>query len=93
MFADLVTMYAEALEYPEEVFTADTDLEGELGVDSVKQTELLARVSDRYALPESDAGFRVADYPTLGAIAQLVVQHGGSDRTDGRGEQFLGRAA
>ncbi|MGB3685459.1 MAG: acyltransferase domain-containing protein, partial [Ornithinimicrobium sp.] len=42
VFARVVQVYAEALEYPPEVLEADTDLESELGVDSVKQTELLA---------------------------------------------------
>ncbi|NHC15752.1 hypothetical protein G9H71_18375, partial [Motilibacter sp. E257] len=62
----LVSMYAAALEYPPEVFTPDTELEAELGVDSVKQTELLARVGDTYALPPLPAGFRIADHGTLG---------------------------
>ena len=69
----LIGMYAEALEYPVEVFTAQTPLEGELGVDSVKQTELLARVSDLYALPLQDTTFRLSDYPTLGHVRDLVM--------------------
>jgi len=75
----LIEMYAEALEYPVEVFAADTELEAELGVDSVKQTELLARVSDRYSLPPQDARFRLSDYPTLGHVRDLVVAHAGTD--------------
>jgi acyl transferase domain-containing protein len=75
----LIEMYAEALEYPMEVFAADTELEAELGVDSVKQTELLARVSDRYSLPPQDAQFRLSDYPTLGHVRDLVVAHAGAD--------------
>ncbi|MGY2063300.1 hypothetical protein ACW9HQ_51120, partial [Nocardia gipuzkoensis] len=37
LFQQLVVLYADALEYPPEVFDEDTDLEAELGVDSVKQ--------------------------------------------------------
>jgi len=69
---ELIGIYAEALEYPREVFEEDTDLEAELGVDSVKQTELLARVSDRYGLPPRPPEFRMAQYNTLGRIADLV---------------------
>ncbi|MDO5696344.1 MAG: acyltransferase domain-containing protein [Dermatophilus congolensis] len=79
VLGELIEMYAQALEYPAEVFTATTHLEGELGVDSVKQTELLARVAQRYNLPDGDddgAGIRVADYPTLGDITTLVTTHG-----------------
>ena len=77
VLGELIEMYAQALEYPVEVFTATTHLEGELGVDSVKQTELLARVAERYSLPDADeGGIRVADYPTLGDITALVTAHG-----------------
>ncbi|HWI62704.1 MAG TPA: acyltransferase domain-containing protein [Symbiobacteriaceae bacterium] len=72
LFAELVDLYATALEYPREVFTEDVALEAELGVDSVKQTELMARVSDHYNLPPHPADFRLSNYPTLGAIATFV---------------------
>jgi len=73
VLGQLVEMYAEALEYPTEVFAEDTDLEGELGVDSVKQMELLTRVSSRYGLPERPPQFRASGVNTLGRIADLVV--------------------
>jgi acyl transferase domain-containing protein/acyl carrier protein len=76
----LVGMYAEALEYPVEVFAEDTDLEAELGVDSVKQTELLSRVSERYGLPARSPEFRLSGHNTLGKIADLVVTSGGGGR-------------
>ncbi|MFH9672312.1 acyltransferase domain-containing protein [Streptomyces sp. NPDC017405] len=66
------TTYAEALEYPEEVFTEDVLLEAELGVDSVKQVELLARVTKHYGLPPREAGFRLASYDTFGKVVSLV---------------------
>jgi acyl carrier protein len=73
-------MYAQALEYPEEVFAQDTDLEAELGVDSVKQTELLARVSAHYELPAPDESFRLSHYGTLARIADLVCAGPATDR-------------
>jgi acyl transferase domain-containing protein len=73
LFQQLVSLYAEALEYPEEVFTEDVALEAELGVDSVKQTELMARVSDQYNLPPRQADFRLSDYPTMGQITDFVA--------------------
>ncbi|PWK13931.1 acyltransferase domain-containing protein [Tumebacillus permanentifrigoris] len=72
LFGQLVSLYAEALEYPEEVFTEDVALEAELGVDSVKQTELMARVSEQYNLPPRQADFRLSDYPTMGQITDFV---------------------
>lgn len=75
VLAELAEIYATALEYPQEVFTADVALEAELGVDSVKQTELMARVSDKYNLPPQPADFRLSNYPTLGHIAAFVCEH------------------
>ncbi|WP_199918007.1 acyl carrier protein, partial [Streptomyces virginiae] len=71
--AALKALYAQALEYPEEVFSPDVELEADLGVDSLKQTELLARVADEYGLPETLDGFRVTDHGTLAQIADLVI--------------------
>jgi acyl carrier protein len=68
----IVAMYAAALEYPEEVFTPDVELESELGVDSVKQTELLGRLSEEYALPARPADFRLANYNTLRKVTDFV---------------------
>ena len=57
---------------PEEVFTPDVELESELGVDSVKQTELLGRLSEEYGLPPRPADFRLANYNTLRKVTDFV---------------------
>jgi acyl transferase domain-containing protein/acyl carrier protein len=72
LFAELVSLYASALEYPEEVFTEDVALEAELGVDSVKQAELIARVAERYDMPPRPEDFRLGDYDTLGKVTDFV---------------------
>jgi acyl transferase domain-containing protein len=72
LFAELADMYAAALEYPQEVFTEDVELEGELGIDSVKQTELLARIGEQYELPPRSPDFRLGDYNTMGKIVDFV---------------------
>ena len=76
--------YATALEYPVEVFTEDVELEAGLGVDSVKQTELLSRAAYRYQPPARPADFRRSHYSTMGKVADScsapsppgrIVQH------------------
>ncbi|MER6615799.1 acyltransferase domain-containing protein [Streptomyces xantholiticus] len=74
VFATVRTLYAEALEYPEEVFTPEALLEAELGVDSVKQVELLSRASTHYGLPARSTDFRLGDYETLDKIAALIEE-------------------
>ena len=72
LFRDLAQIYANALEYPAEVFTEQVELEAELGIDSVKQTELLARVAEQYHLPERPADFRLSDYRNMAQITDFV---------------------
>ncbi|MEE1928886.1 acyl carrier protein [Streptomyces sp. TRM 70351] len=52
----LKAMYAEVLEYPSEMVTADIDLEAELGADSLQHQLVLARAAEHWGLrlpPES----------------------------------------
>jgi acyl carrier protein len=72
LFTELQGMYAEALEYPAEVFTEDVALEAELGVDSVKQTELFARTVERYELPQPSEAIQLAQFDTMGKVVDLV---------------------
>lgn len=69
---ELRRLYADALEYPEEVFTDDVLLEADLGIDSVKQVELFSQVSERYGLPPRPEGFRLSDYSTMGKVIDYV---------------------
>jgi acyl transferase domain-containing protein len=71
---EIIALFAEAMEYPPEVFSEDVDLEGELGIDSVKQMELLSKLAMRYQLPARPEAFRVSDYGTLRKITDFVHQ-------------------
>ncbi|ATF33727.1 acyl transferase [Burkholderia thailandensis] len=77
LFAELVAIYAEAMEYPVEVFTETVELEAELGIDSVKQTEIIQRISARYGLPPLPANFRAGDFKAMGQIVDFVYEHQG----------------
>ena len=68
----IVAMFAEAMEYPPEVFTEDVALEAELGIDSVKQMELLSKLETRYQLPSRPETFRLSDYDTLRKVTDFV---------------------
>ncbi|ACV80180.1 acyltransferase domain-containing protein [Nakamurella multipartita] len=73
VIARLRAAYAAALDYPESVFTDEADLEADLGVDSVKQTELLARMSDEFGVLVALADIGLAELATLGRIADAIV--------------------
>ncbi|MFJ8129404.1 acyltransferase domain-containing protein [Streptomyces hydrogenans] len=69
----LRSLYATALGYPPEVLTEDADLEADLGVDSIKQTELFARAAARYGRVLPAEGSRLTSYTTLDALAGLLA--------------------
>ncbi|WP_416971705.1 acyltransferase domain-containing protein [Streptomyces sp. 4F14] len=74
LLKELRQLYADGLEYPLEVLTADADLEADLAVDSIKQVELFARALDRYGLPQPEARLRITTYTTLERVAALLAE-------------------
>ncbi|ANN15975.1 hypothetical protein SD37_10195 [Amycolatopsis orientalis] len=69
----LQELYAEALEYPVEVLTEDAALEADLGVDSMRQTELLTKARMLFDLPAPAPGFRSTDLDTLAKVTDYVT--------------------
>jgi acyl transferase domain-containing protein len=65
-------IYAETLEYPIEVLTDDALLEAELGVDSVKQVEILTRVYQQLGLTAAPAGAAPGQYDTIGKVVATL---------------------
>ncbi|MFB6351956.1 MAG: beta-ketoacyl synthase N-terminal-like domain-containing protein, partial [Bradymonadaceae bacterium] len=70
----------------------DFELEADLGVDTVKQAEILADVRDKWGLAK-DEDFRFSEYPTLERLADYVeerfdegafAEDGGQTAEDGR---------
>jgi malonyl CoA-acyl carrier protein transacylase/acyl carrier protein len=78
----IVALFAQAMEYPPEVFTDDVALEAELGIDSVKQMELLGKLELQYRLPPRPEDFRLSDYGTLRKINDFVYEAIGADATE-----------
>jgi polyketide-type polyunsaturated fatty acid synthase PfaA len=70
---------ADKTGYPEDMLDVDMDLEGELGVDSIKQVEILSTIREQLPeLPEIDPE-RLVELRTITAIADMVAgSNGGS---------------
>ncbi len=66
-------LYADLLGYPTDALEPDADLEGDLGIDSIKQTEAFARASERFDLPASKPKVRLTNYTTLDAVVDLLM--------------------
>ncbi|MEU4849547.1 acyl carrier protein [Streptomyces gilvosporeus] len=69
----LRALYAEALEYPPDVLTDAAGLEADLGVDSLKQTALLRRVMEEFALDDPPGSLNLATLGTLADVADHVM--------------------
>ncbi|MGW1170856.1 acyl carrier protein [Streptomyces sp. NPDC002550] len=70
--ARLVELIAEVSGYPADVFEDHLDLEVDLGIDSIKQVETLAKVREEYGLT-LDEDFLMRDYATIGKMADYIV--------------------
>ena len=66
--------------YPEDFIEMDQDLEGELGIDTVKQAEIMADVRDIFDLPV-DEDFVLADHPTLNHFVGYIQKMKGGATT------------
>jgi len=69
----LRTLYAAALGYPVDLVTEEAQLEGDLGVDSLKQTALLNRALEDNGVRIDPRGVPIWQYGTVGHIADYVV--------------------
>ena len=74
----LVSVVVDHTGYPADFIEMDQDLEGELGIDTVKQAEIMAEIRDRFSLPV-DEDFVLADHPTLNHFTAYIVKMRGGE--------------
>ncbi len=68
---EIIQVVVEHTGYPAEFLEMDADMEGELGIDSIKQAEIMADLRSKFGLSVDDS-FQLRDYPTLGHVIQYV---------------------
>ena len=69
----LLALVAEKTGYPQDMLDLDLDLEADLGVDTVKQADLLASVREIYSIPR-DENRKLRDFPTLAHVIRFVYE-------------------
>ena len=80
--ASLVEVVVKHTGYPADFIEMDQDLEGELGIDTVKQAEIMVDVREIFNLPV-DEDFLLSDHPTLNHfVAYILKMKGGSVSTE-----------
>ena len=80
IYATIVAILCERTGYEADEIEPDFELEADLGVDTVKQAEIMAQVREVYGL-ERDADFRLAEHPTLSSLADYVISRMGQGPT------------
>ena len=76
--AQLVEIVVKHTGYPADFIEMDQDLEGELGIDTVKQAEIMGDVRDAFSLP-LDEDFVLSDHPTLNHFTAYILRMKGDE--------------
>ena len=72
----IIDLVVDQTGYDEDIIDMDADLEGELGVDSIKRAQLLGELETTYQLQSlRDQNLRLSDFPTLASIHAYVLDH------------------
>ena len=77
----VLALVAEKTGYPVDMLDLDLDLEADLGVDTVKQAEVMATVREAYGIARDDK-IKLRDFPTLAHVIRFV--HERQSRGSGR---------
>ncbi|MDO5554147.1 MAG: phosphopantetheine-binding protein [Planctomycetia bacterium] len=76
--AYLINFVVEQTGYPEDMVELDADLEGDLGIDSIKKAQLLGELNEMFHFSsgeeQAQGTMSLDDFPTLHAILDYMVQ-------------------
>ncbi len=82
--AALIGFVVEQTGYPEDMVEMDADLEGDLGIDSIKKAQLMGELNEKYHFVNvsapADNDMSLDDFPTLGSIRDYLLS-----KADGAG--------
>ncbi|HEX4783967.1 MAG TPA: SDR family NAD(P)-dependent oxidoreductase [Candidatus Sulfotelmatobacter sp.] len=67
----VLALVAEKTGYPVDMLDLDLDLEADLGIDTVKQAEVMATIREAYGIVRDDS-IKLRDFPTLARVIQFV---------------------
>lgn len=69
--AFVLNLVAEKTGYPQEMLDVELDLEADLGIDTVKQAEMLALIREKFQIPRRE-DLRLTDYNSLAKVISFV---------------------
>lgn len=68
----VIDTFAEALQYPTDVFTDDADLEADLGIDSIKHRDVMTRLVGQLGMSALPLDLKINQYSTIPAVVELI---------------------
>ncbi len=71
----LIDFVVEQTGYPEEIVELDADLEGDLGIDSIKKAQLFGELGERFEIKVQDH-LSLDDFPTLRYVLDYLLRYG-----------------
>ena len=80
--ASLINFVVEQTGYPEDMVEMDVDLEGDLGIDSIKKAQLLGELNETLHFVDlnvlTNTSMVLDDFPTLASIRDFILERIGS---------------
>ncbi|MBP7147490.1 MAG: acyltransferase domain-containing protein, partial [Acidobacteria bacterium] len=73
----VVAIVAAKTGYERELLDLDLDLEADLGIDTIKQAQVMALVREKFGL-EREQGLKLADFPTLRHVIAYIARRAGA---------------
>ncbi|WP_047816571.1 type I polyketide synthase [Rhodopirellula islandica] len=71
----MIDLVVDQTGYDEDIIDMDADLEGELGIDSIKRAQLLGELEQQYELQSlRESNLKLSDFPTLTSIHAFVME-------------------
>ena len=92
----LIAFVVEQTGYPEEMVEMDADLEGDLGIDSIKKAQLMGELNEKYHFVDvsapADNDMSLDDFPTLASIRDYLLSKAGESQLAMSNEQLANDA-
>ncbi len=78
--AFLIRFVVEQTGYPEDVVDLDSDLEADLGIDSIKKAQMFGEIGEQFQIAPPSGNVTLGDFPTLRHVLQFI-EHGPAAET------------
>lgn len=80
---EVIKVISEITGYPPEMIEEDMEVEGDLGIDTVKQATILSTLSEKFGKTDN-VDFKISAYPTVGHLIKLFTPENKATAADNK---------